>query len=320
MSGYIPYEYLQELGPFSIKYICDMPKKTKTQSRQVKAICPECGKYFVAAVKDIKNGKIRSCGCYKRKNTSKLSSNNLTGQKVNHLTILYRCNYKNSNGKVLWHCKCDCGRECDKVSSLLKTKRVFSCGNKECQYYHNLRAEQRKRNLLGQKFGKLTVIEETNETNGHNNFYWKCKCECGNVCYIASSQLTSGLTKSCGCTRSFYENKIADIFLDNDVKFVREKTFQGCTNPETGHLLRFDFYLPDHNLCLEYNGKQHYESSGIHGWNTPETLVKRKKLDTIKIKFCEMQHINIVVIPYWDCSKLTSDYLLHLINNIHTDK
>lgn len=319
MSGYIPYEYLQELGPYGIKYVCDMPKTKKTQPRQVKAICPECGKYFVTAVKGIKSGNVRSCGCYKKKNTSKIFSNDLTGQKINHLTIMYRCSYKNSSGKVLWHCKCDCGRECDKVSSLLKTKRVFSCGNKECQYYHNLQAKQRKRNLLGQKFGKLTVIEETNEISDHHNFYWKCQCECGKICYVESRQLISGTTKSCGCTKSFYENKIADILLESNIKFVREKTFPECRNPETNYPLRFDFYFPDYNLCLEYNGKQHYESCGTRGWNTPEALIKRKKLDEIKIQFCKTHNINIIVIPYWDCNKITSEYLFNLINNTNDD-
>lgn len=29
--------------------------------------------------------------------------------------------------------------------------------------------------------------------------YWKCQCECGNICYITTTQLTTGETVSCGC-------------------------------------------------------------------------------------------------------------------------
>lgn len=50
----------------------------------------------------------------------------------------------------------------------------------------------------GQKFGKLTVIEQT----GRNNLkkvLWKCKCDCGNFVNVVSGSLITGNTKSCGC-------------------------------------------------------------------------------------------------------------------------
>ena len=60
----------------------------------------------------------------------------------------------------------------------------------------------RKNNLIGKKFGKLTVINEASpkiEPSGKKKIMWECICECGNIRVVSSSNLTSGHTRSCGC-------------------------------------------------------------------------------------------------------------------------
>lgn len=51
--------------------------------------------------------------------------------------------------------------------------------------------------LIGQRFGKLTVTEYAGEQNGMHR--WRCQCECGNETVVGQSLLQSGKTKSCGC-------------------------------------------------------------------------------------------------------------------------
>lgn len=51
--------------------------------------------------------------------------------------------------------------------------------------------------LVGQKFGKLTVVEFSHMDKGHSCF--KCKCDCGNTVTVRSQNLRNGNTKSCGC-------------------------------------------------------------------------------------------------------------------------
>ena len=53
--------------------------------------------------------------------------------------------------------------------------------------------------LIGQRFGRLTVLEEA-ERKGEKS-RWLCKCDCGCTTIVATSNLTSGHTKSCGCSR-----------------------------------------------------------------------------------------------------------------------
>jgi hypothetical protein len=58
----------------------------------------------------------------------------------------------------------------------------------------------KKIDLKGKIFGRLTVIEEAGK-NKYGAFWWKCKCECGNIKKVYGMNLTRGLTKSCGCLR-----------------------------------------------------------------------------------------------------------------------
>jgi len=64
----------------------------------------------------------------------------------------------------------------------------------------------RLNDLTGQKFGRLTVIERA-ENKGKETM-WHCKCDCGNEKDINSTNLTKGLTRSCGCLAKETTSKI----------------------------------------------------------------------------------------------------------------
>ena len=55
----------------------------------------------------------------------------------------------------------------------------------------------KKLNLIGNQFGKLTVIKYAGTKN--NRTAWLCKCECGNYTTVIGKNLKNGNTKSCGC-------------------------------------------------------------------------------------------------------------------------
>lgn len=56
------------------------------------------------------------------------------------------------------------------------------------------------RDLSGQKFSRLTVIELAGKA-ANKNMLWKCLCECGNETVVASSNIVRGVTRSCGCLK-----------------------------------------------------------------------------------------------------------------------
>lgn len=65
-----------------------------------------------------------------------------------------------------------------------------------------------KKDLTGQRFGRLVVLEQAEDWTNKNpsklerKAQWLCKCDCGNEKIIVGSSLTRGLTTSCGCNKS----------------------------------------------------------------------------------------------------------------------
>lgn len=55
------------------------------------------------------------------------------------------------------------------------------------------------KDLTGQKFGRLTALESVGKDK-FGQYLWRCECECGKNCIVRGGSLTSGNTKSCGCS------------------------------------------------------------------------------------------------------------------------
>lgn len=85
-------------------------------------------------------------------------------------------------------------------------------------------------NLVGQKFGRLTVIEKATPLNGHTR--WKCKCDCGNECIVHGSSLRAKNTRSCGCYKTENAKKLYSTVRQKDKRLyaVWNGIKQRCTN------------------------------------------------------------------------------------------
>ncbi len=130
----------------------------------------------------------------------------LTGQRFGKLTVCELAG-KDKRGGCLWKCKCDCGGEIVASSANLRKGRYKGCG---CQM------GKMKENLIGLKFGMLTVIEEAEpyiSPKGAKFSRWLCRCDCGNEKIATTSYLKNGKTNNCGCqTRNKKSKaKIKDI-------------------------------------------------------------------------------------------------------------
>lgn len=74
----------------------------------------------------------------------------------------------------------------------------------------------RKRDLTGETFGKLYVLNEEPQyvsPKGHRKTMWRCLCDCGNICVVMGSHLTTGHSVSCGCQHATtpHKRKPADL-------------------------------------------------------------------------------------------------------------
>ncbi len=79
----------------------------------------------------------------------------------------------------------------------------------------------------------------------------------------------------------------------NNITYIYNKSFETCRNK---NVLPFDFYLSEYNICIEYDGIQHFESIEYFGGD--DKLKYTKKLDNIKNKWCEDNKIKLIRISY----------------------
>ena len=123
-----------------------------------------------------------------------LMSDSLKGKTIGKLTVLRKA--KTHTTMRFWECQCECGNEIVVSQDDLFWHSVTSCG---CD-----KAGKDLLDLTGQVFGRLTVLRETDpikKADGSPMRRWLCRCECGREVVIRQGNLTSRITRSCGCLK-----------------------------------------------------------------------------------------------------------------------
>jgi len=95
------------------------------------------------------------------------------------------------------------------------------------------------------------------------------------------------------CRESKGEKVIRNYLISNNIEYISQKTFDNCKYKRK---LPFDFYLPDYDMCIEYNGRQHYEEVGVFGG--VDELNKQIIKDKIKADYCKINSIKLISIKY----------------------
>lgn len=107
------------------------------------------------------------------------------------------------------------------------------------------------------------------------------------------------------------EIKIQEILQQSGLRFTMEQSFEGL-NSSNGRPLRFDFcvYDDDGNIdfLIEYQGKQHYEPSQKFGGK--KGFYQQQFNDNKKRRFCALNEITLVEIPYTEENFISYDYIL----------
>lgn len=110
------------------------------------------------------------------------------------------------------------------------------------------------------------------------------------------------LAQGCpSCISSKGEDKIEKWLKNNSFNYIKEKRFKGCKDKNE---LRFDFYLPNYNLCIEYDGQQHFKplksicrgSFSIEQANKKFNYIQRH--DKLKDDYCKSNNIELIRIHY----------------------
>lgn len=97
------------------------------------------------------------------------------------------------------------------------------------------------------------------------------------------------------CSMSIGAKKVYKFLIDNNIEFNMEFIFPDCKHIRA---LEFDFYLPKYNICIEFDGRQHYEPVSYFGGEDAHKITKIR--DQVKNDYCLSKNIKLIRISYTD--------------------
>lgn len=272
----------------------------------------DCGNYCIVRAADFKRNHTRSCGCLQKEKTAAAKTLNLTGQRFGRLTALEPLN-KRGGSSVIWKCQCDCGNICEVQTNNLNSGNTKSCGclSREKAAENVAKAGRSCALDLTNKILPTgsTILSQTEERDRSGSVIWNCKCGlCGKFYRASAGELNASrhmICPNCASKETKGEAIIKQILVQNNIKFLQEYTFEDLPRK------RFDFYLPDLNVCIEFDGVQHFKP--VEYWGGEETFLKIRKRDEGKNKYCLNNNIKLYRIPYNKLNNIT--HLQNLLSN-----
>lgn len=212
--------------------------------------------------------------------------------------------YQKSNIKL--ECKC---KVCDHHWFITPNKLQNGRG---CPICKNEKLRRQKLKPHSKFVEELHSIQPTLEIlseyqGGNKPLIFKCKV-CGLVQELSEAERLLNYSRGCKrCKASAGERRIADYLNSHNIAYEAEKSFIECKSKRP---LRFDFYLPIFNACIEYQGEQHYRPVDYSGRQDTTTTNKNfqelQKRDEIKKEFCKMEGIKLLEIPYWESAEINN--------------
>jgi hypothetical protein len=184
------------------------------------------------------------------------------------------------------------------VSNLLNGEGCRLCANER----HNETLTKSKEAFLSDcisKFGDMYDYDLTDYINGLSYITITCK-KCSTSRTIIAKSFLSGKGICPVCDESEGEFLTRRILQERNIKFIQHYTgFKDCRYKST---LEFDFYLPELNTVIEYQGSQHYIDNG---WKEGTEFEEQQVRDQIKREYCKVNNIKEIEIPFWEKSNIS---------------
>lgn len=156
-----------------------------------KCIC-DCGNTAFASCSKLRQGRTKSCGCYR----DNFRKRDITNQRFGKLVALRETSQRQKHN-VIWECLCDCGEIVYIPQVSLRRGGTKSCG---C-YHKEITSKTSRRDKTGNRYGRLIALEPTEQRGSNSCIVWRCLCDCGNAALVNGNCLQSGVTASCGCLK-----------------------------------------------------------------------------------------------------------------------
>lgn len=227
--------------------------------------------------------------------------NKAANQKKQAESFLERVQLINPYVKVLspyvrtdMHVQCEC-TICGHIYPVLPLNLLKG---RKCPQCTLQKASERLRDSHDEFLGKLSEVNADIKVVGeyvNQDTQIECVCsKCGNTWFPVPYHLLNGA--GCPCCKQSRGEKAIQIYLEkNFIQYESQKRFSDCRYKAT---LPFDFYLPQKNMCIEFDGIQHYEPLEIFGGM--EAFEETRKRDQIKSNYCLQKGITLLRIPYFE--------------------
>lgn len=216
----------------------------------------DCGGSILAVGYKLRNGRVKSCGCYRKRIILEKNTVDLTGRQFGRLTVISKADEmkinRDGSQRKLWKCSCICGKTKITNTTALTSDSVSSCGciRKEPPVNFN--------NLVGRRFGRLTVISRGVIDKKYQT-RWLCRCDCGMEKSFLAADLVRGLTQSCGCLRQliysgmncrFYQHGRTGTEEFNHERRAKRRSFENLASIEP-----IPVGAISHRMRVEFEGK-----------------------------------------------------------------
>lgn len=256
------------------------------------------GYKFYMSINNLRFNK--KANCFSNKNEFYLENiQQLINNQDLNLIALEKVIELDDKGKVKTFVKCKCpihnNTFLTRAGDLRRGKGCQLCGYEKMKSKQRLTLEDIKERLR-EKNDNIEIISNEYINNLEK---LKCRCKiCGHEWNISWANLQK-LSTCPQCMGSHGEKEIINYFKKNNIPYKYQYRFNDCKDERT---LPFDFYLPEFNLCIEYDGQLHYESARyIKNEEIMDLkLQKQQRHDKIKDDYCKNKRIKLLRIPYWE--------------------
>lgn len=180
-----------------------------------------CGNEAVVLSTSLIMGKSTKCNSGIHKTKHKI------GEQCGDLTIL---KYLNNSS---WLCQCKCGKEITVSTIQLSSKNI-------CKHEQEAPKKEGIRNLVGQKFGRLTVVKDSKKRTPYGSVIWECECECRKIHNVDSINLIHGHVKSCGCLFKEVSSKVHAKHIEIGSKFGELTVIKELSERGSNSAIRYE--------------------------------------------------------------------------------
>lgn len=175
------YNFVDETGNQYGRLTVIKSVGAKGKDRGIHWLCQcECGKMTEVAGRDLRQGKIQSCGCLGNETRGQSIVVDETGNRYGKLVVLER--EDSHNGKARWICRCDCGNKTVANGCDLRSGRVVSCGCLSSLGEQQILQLLQSKNIPYKK--EYCFTDLVSEKGGHPRFDFALFNENGLACLI----------------------------------------------------------------------------------------------------------------------------------------